>query len=209
MYQEIRRRKRMKLTPSQFAKQLPKWYEIYIRFNSDYFPLEKRLTQKANALGYLEMDDLVKITKVLGNPYNIAGKIQRENTNDEVKEKTREAIQHLNNPARALQDMMCIKKWGRTYASKTLRCVCPHRYAALDSKLIRGIDQSYLPSTNNEAKRYEEFLKFCQQIQQEVSEPGPPFRGGEWFLADIEIALFQFVWDENNKIAQTRTRNTE
>ena len=190
----------MRLTPNQFAKQLPKWYWIWREANPHYFPLEERLTHKADALGYLDMDDLVAITKVLGNPYNIGGKIQRVNTNDEVKEKSKEAIQQLNNPASALQSMMSIKRWGRTYASKTLRCICPSKYTALDSKLIRGINQSYLPSTNNEAKRYEEFLNLCQQIRQEVSEPGPSFRGGEWFLADIEIALFQFVWDKNNKI---------
>ncbi len=190
----------MILTPNQFAKQLPKWYNIWREFNSDYFLLEERLMHKADTLGYLEMYDLVEITKVLGNPYNIGGKIQRENTNYEVKEKTKEAIQQLNNPASALQSMMSIKRWGRTYASKTLRCICPSKYAALDSKLIRGINQSYLPSTNNEARRYAEFLILCQQIRQEVSEHGPPFRGGEWFLADIEIALFQFIWDKNNKI---------
>ena len=188
----------MRLTPNQFAKQLPKWYHIWKEANPNYFPLEKQLTQKAHAMGYLEMHDLVAIAKWGGNQYNIGGKIQRENTNDEVKEKTKEAIQQLNNPASALLSMMSIKRWGRTYASKTLRCVCPSKYAALDSKVIRGINQSYLPSTNNEVKRYVEFLNFCQQLRQEVSEPGP--RKGEWFLADIEIALFQFVWDKNNKI---------
>ena len=30
----------MKLTPSQFAKQLKKWYDIYRECNSDYFLLE-------------------------------------------------------------------------------------------------------------------------------------------------------------------------
>ena len=188
----------MRLTPNQFAKQLPKWYLKWRNANPRYFPLEERLTQKANVLGYLEMDDLVEITKVLGNPYNVGGKIQKENTNDKVREKTEEAIQHLNNPAGALQSMMDVKRWGRAYASKTLRCICPRKYAALDSKLIKGISQTYLPS-KNEAKRYEEFLNLCQWISQAVSVPGPR-ENGDWFIADIEIALFQFVWDENNKI---------
>ena len=183
----------MRLTPYEFAKQLPMWYRIWKEANPSYFPLETRLTQKAHTMGYLEMQDLVAITHVLGNPYNIRGKIQKENTNDEVKEKTKEAIQQLNNPASALQSMMSIKRWGRTYASKTLRCVCPQKYGALDSKLIGGINQSYLPSTNNEAKRYEEFLNFCRQVREKVPEPGP--RKGEWFLVDIEVVLFQFIWN--------------
>ncbi len=196
----------MKLTPNEFAKQLPKWYYIWMEHNPHYLTLEKCLTHKADTLGYLEMDDLVEIIDVLGSRYNVIMKrrLIDKNSDIAVMEKTREAIQKLDNPASALQSLMGstmgIKGWGLAYASKTLRCICPSRYAALDSKLIKGINQSYLPSTNNEAKRYVEFLNLCQQIRQEVSEPPPPFRGGEWFLADIEIALFQFIWDKNNKI---------
>lgn len=183
----------MKLTPDQFAQELPKWYWIWRNANPGYFPVEERLTKKAEAVGFLEMADLVKITCVLGNPFNIRGKIQRANTEDEVKEKTRKAIEHFNEPALALESMMSIHRWGRTYASKTLRCICPRNYAALDSKLIESISQRYLRS-RNEVKQYEEFLDLCQQIREKVSEPGPR-ESGAWFLADVEVALFQFVWD--------------
>jgi len=63
-------------------------------------------------LGYLEIDDLVAITSVLGNPFNIANRVRKANTEDEIKDKTREAIQHLNNPAAALTYMMNIGQWG-------------------------------------------------------------------------------------------------
>ena len=189
----------MILTPNQFAKQLPKWYDIWSEHNSDYFPLEHRLTQKALRVGYLEKADLVEITRVLGNPHNIRGRVRDGNSDASVIEKTKETIKNLANPATALMSMRSIYGLGLAYATKTLRCICPQNYVALDSKLHQGINRDYFPSSN-EAKRYEEFLNFCQRIRQEVSEPGPPFRGGEWFLADIEIALFQFVWYRNNKI---------
>ena len=99
----------MRLTPNQFAKQLPKWYHIWKEANPTYFPLEERLTQKAYTMGYLEMQDLVAIAKWGGNQYNRAGKLQRENTDEQVITKTEEAIQNLDNPASALQSMMSLK----------------------------------------------------------------------------------------------------
>ncbi len=183
----------MNLTHEQFTKELPKWYHKWRRDNTNYFPVERRLTKKAYTLGYLEIGDLVDITRVLGNPFNIANRVRKANTEDEIKENTGEAIQHLSNPARALTDMKSIRQWGRTYASKTLRCICPSDYGALDSKLIHGINSNYL-SSRDEVERYCQFLDFCQQIWQMVSVPGPR-ENGAWFLADIEIALFQFVWD--------------
>ena len=162
----------MNLMPEQFAKELGKWYQKWRKHNLAYFPLEERLTKKAHNLGYLEITDLVDITCVLGNPFNIANRVRKANTKDEVKKKTREAIQHLSNPAAALTYMMSISRWGRTYASKTLRCICPSNYVALDSKLIQGINPSYLPS-RNEVERYCQFLDFCQEIQQGILELGP------------------------------------
>ena len=185
----------MNLTPEQFAKELAKWYQKWRKANPAYFPLEERLTNKAGTLGYLQITDLVEITRILGNPFNIANRVRKANTEDEITDKTREAIRHLSNPATALTHMMSIRRWGRTYASKTLRCICPSNYVALDSKLIQGINPSYLPS-KNEVERYCQFLDLCRQIRRMVSVPGAR-ENGAWFLADIEIALFQFVWDKN------------
>lgn len=88
---------------------------------------------------------------------------------------------------------MSLKQWGRTYASKTLRCVFPQDFGGLDGKLIHGISHKYLRSAS-EVKRYDEFLTLCRQIRSKVSEPGPRANGA-WFLADVEMALFQFIWD--------------
>ena len=185
----------MNFTLEQFAKELPKWYQKWRRANPNYFPVEERLTKKAHTLGYLEIDDLVAITYVLGNPHNIKGRVKKANTEDEIREKTREAIRYLDNPASALENMRSIRQWGLTFASKTLRCICPRNYGALDSKLHEGIDRRYFPS-RNEVERYCQFLDLCREIQQMVSVPRPR-ENGAWFLADIEIALFQFVWGKN------------
>ena len=183
----------MELTPEQFAGEVDKWYWKWRNANSGYFSVEQQLTQKATNKGFLEMADLVAITHVLGNPHNIRGRVQRENTNEQIKQKTQAAINNLHQPSKALANLRGIRWWGGTYRTKTLRCVCPRNYAALDSKLNKNISESYLKS-KNELRRYEEFLDLCKSIRQKVSTPGPRLNK-EWFIADIEMALFQFVWD--------------
>jgi hypothetical protein len=143
------------------------------------------------------MADLVEITKVLGNPHNIRGRVQKANSEATVIQATKRAILNLGNPIEAYKSMCGIRQWGLAYRTKTLRCVCPRNYAALDSKLHMCIDRRYFPS-RSEAKRYDEFLGFLEHVRQKVSESGP--RNGKWFIADIEIALFQFAWDPKNRI---------
>lgn len=189
----------MELTPDEFAKQLlPKYYKEWVKNNGEkYFPVERELTDKASRLGYLDKDDLKKITMVLGNSHNRRGKMDRANSNDEVIQATKEAISNLDKPVKAFQCINRIREWGLAYCSKTLRCICPRRYGALDSKIGKCVDRHYFLSSD-EATRYAEFLDFCTQLRVKVTVPGP--RNGDWFIADIEIALFQFAWDEDNKI---------
>jgi len=191
----------VELTPDQFAKELPQWYQIWANANRNYFAVEEMLTNKASRVGHLSMADLVEITKVLGNPHNIRGRVQKANTEATVIHATKSAILNLGNPIEAYKSMCGIRQWGLAYRTKTLRCVCPRNYAALDSRLHMCIDRSYFPS-KNEAKRYYEFLNFLDYVIEKVSESGP--RNGEWFIADIEMALFQFAWDRQNRIRYVR-----
>ena len=188
----------MELTLDQFIEQVPHWYDIWAGANATYFPLEKRLTEKATSQGYLEIADLVDITYLLGNPHNIRGRMQRTNTEKYVIENTKNAIKNLDNATKALKCIRSINYWGLTYGSKTLRCMCPQKYGALDRVIINGIDPQYLPSRNN-YDRYADFIHLCGQIRGKVIQPGPR-KNGQWFIADIEIALFQFVWGVSNKV---------
>jgi hypothetical protein len=188
----------MELTLDQFIEQAPYWYDIYARANATYFPLEKRLTEKATSKGYLEIADLVNIPYVLGNPRNIRGRMQGANIENDVIENTKNAIKNLDNPTKALKYICSIKYWGLTYGSKTLRCMCPQKYGALDSVVINGIDPKYLPSRNNYDK-YADFIHLCGQIRDKVIQPGRR-ENGQWFIADIEMALFQFLCGRSNKL---------
>ena len=188
----------MELTLDQFIEQVPYWYGIWAQTNATYFGLEQRLNEKVVSKGYLEIADLVSITYVLGNPHNVRGRLQRDNTEYAVIEKTKNAIKNLDNPTKALKCICSIKRLGLTYGSKTLRCMCPQKYGALDSKIINGIDPKYLPSRNNYDK-YANFIDLCKQIRDKIVETGPR-QNKQWFIADIEVALFQFLWDNSNKL---------
>ena len=90
-------------TPEEFAQELPRWREKWARDNPRYFPLEKRLTEKAQTVGYLDKADLVDITGVLGNPHGIGARVSKLNSDTEVREKTREAIALLGAPEAAFR----------------------------------------------------------------------------------------------------------
>jgi hypothetical protein len=186
-------RTNMRLTPAQFAEQVPIWYQKWSTDNPGYYPLEQRLSGKAASQGCLDVADLVAITQVLGNPHNVGGRMARENTDTEVRKATGVALKCLDDPTAALNSVLRIRRWGRTYATKTLRCMCPRDYAALDSVLVRNISTRYL-SARDEALRYVEFLRLLRNIREMVTAPGPR-ANDSWYLADIEVALFQFVWD--------------
>lgn len=188
----------MELTSNQFASQLSGWYQKWAQVNNAYFPVEKRLSEKALEKGYLEIADLVDITRVLGNPHSIRSRVQSNNTADSVIQKTENSILNIGDPLKALQWVCSIKCWGLTYGSKTLRCICPQKYGALDSRIIDGVNRNYLPSNNNYVK-YAEFLQLCEQIRQRVTKPGPRDKE-KWYIADIEIALFQFLWNKENRL---------
>ena len=190
------------LTLTQFAAVLPQWYDIYEKKNPKYFPLEDRITKKAIVECHLDMEDVVEIVKWGGNAYGLYGLVLKRNTDSHVVARTRAAIAALNDPASALSNLLGgsggINGLGLAFASKVLRCLCPERYGVLDSKLRECINASLLPHSRQEVTTYCNFLNLCHELQQKVPLPGPRRRpGGEWFIADIEMALFEFAWQHN------------
>jgi len=188
-------------TIRQFAGQAAKQYERYTQsqYFEEYVSLEGRLSEKATSTGYLELADLADIADWGGNQRGVKQRMVRSNTDDEVRQATAESIQNLNNPEGAIRAVLGIRQWGLTYGSKVLRFVDPENYVALDQKLRAGISKTLLPTIydGNFASMvhgYLRFLDICAEIQRQLSVPGPR-EGDKWFLADIEMALFQFVWD--------------
>jgi len=191
-----------KLTIKQFINELPQHYKQYTQsqYYEKYTYLEGKLSEKARTIGYLEQDDLSEIAEWGGNQRGIKQRMIANNTKEDVIRATKNAIQQINHPAEALRELLIgIDHWGLSYASKTLRFIYPENFSALDQKLRQRIDFAILPKIydghiDSMIKGYLVFLELCRDIQSDVNIPGP--RSGKWFIADIEMSLFQFVWND-------------
>lgn len=210
---------------ASFATDLPHWYRKHCwegRYHSkrgyppdchaNAFPwmtvLENRLSLKASKGQGLDVDDLVEIAEWGGGQHGLAAQLRRHNTEEGIREATAHASAHLDNPAEALRDLReGISHWGLTYASKTLMFMRPEHHAALDARLRRGLG-SLLPriyegpapyQINSQIEGYLAFLKICRDLQHRVQSPGPR-NNGEWFLVDVETALFAFVSEDGQLV---------
>jgi len=192
----------IKMTIAQFVNVLPQWHAKYGDWQQGLRELteklEKTIPLKSNNLGYLDMNDLVDIAEWGGNQYDRKGKLQANNTNGDIRKKTREAIQYLNkdNWYSALQSLNEIHSWGLAYSTKTLRFIRPQDYPAFDSLLRSGIKVLSLKRT---AASYGQFITLCSQIRKGAPASGPR-SDHSWWLADVEMALFAFVRDGNELI---------
>ena len=133
-----------------FGEDLPSWYQKYPQ--SGYFKgslrLERRLGSKARDRGHLELDDLVEVANWGGNLYGIQVIVQRKNTFADIRARTAENIERLDDPAAALESLLKIRRWGLAHASKTLRFICPSKYGRLILKYVKLlIEGSCLEST--------------------------------------------------------------
>jgi len=186
------------LTLQQFVSQLGHWYGRYIQSPhfARYKNIEVGLRQKASDVGYLEPGDLLEIAIWGGDEerHQLGTLICRNNTYDNVKTHTGEAIQELNNPSRALKSLFRINYVGPSYGSKILRCICPEKHAAFDYH-VRKACKKMLPEMSDretEVIGYVGFLDICHRLHALVSDPAPRPEGS-WYIADIEMAMFQFA----------------
>jgi hypothetical protein len=197
-----------RLSLTQFAAELAQWFDIYAQANQEYFALEETISARTITPGFLTKNDVINIVKWGGNPHGLSGVVRRHNTDSHVETATGEAIRMLNDPRLALGRLLGkyggIHGLGLAFATKTLRCLCPQNYGALDSKLRQCIDDSLLPNIGNEIDLYLHFLAFLRELKQMASPYGPSRRPNrEWFVADIEMALFQFAWCPDHKLVRS------
>jgi len=188
-----------RLTQQEFAVQIGYWYEKYTQAPhfQRYKNIERRLTKKVSDIGYLEPRDFLEIA-IWGSDeerHRLGTRICNNNTYDEIVTHTRDAIRELDNPKRALEKLLNIRNIGPSYGSKTLRCMCPEKHAAFDLHVRRACKNMLPQMLDREAQLtgYVRFLEICQRLRELVTEIGPR-PGGMWYVADIEMAIFQFAF---------------
>ncbi len=188
------------LTLDEFCTAFPEWYKVSTR--NEYWvgwnELLARLPGKAETLGYFDVQDLCDIADWGGNQHGIKQSMQSHNTPDQIKRATSLAIKQLDDPAGAMWAIASVNHWGVAYGSKTLTFMRPSDYAILDT-WIRGALKRVIPrirdgDANSVMRGYVSYLNCCRELQCNAVAPPPvATTNGQWRIADIGQALFEFA----------------
>ena len=187
----------MQMSLTEFALVLPDWYDKFTTsnkyYNSEYARLLEQLSLKAGHCGYLELNDLRAIADWGGNQHGRKRLVSENNTDEEVRAKTAQAIRVIDNPQKAIESILGLKQWGLSYGSKTLAFVKPS-HAMLDEQMCNSLQQVLPPihDVNSSVRGYTAFLKHCTYLQGKVDARCPETED-QWRFLDIGQALFQFA----------------
>jgi len=145
-----------------------------------------------------------------GNYAGIAQRILNQNDLSIVQARFKDAWRALSttkpNVSDALIKIIEIKNLGTpSFASKHLRFLCPQICPVLDSVICEGIGTYSFNS-----KVYEQFSRDCLEIANVLNQSGivnPMKReNGKWFAADVEMAVFEYLWSGKKKMPKTHCR---
>lgn len=146
-------------------------------------------------------DFIQKVCKWGGHP-GIGGRVLKHNTLADIRSALQDAISHLSEPTSDLVAAMCavnrVKYLGSlSFASKHLRFLCPDLCPVFDSYLQAALPYSF------DGTGYSLFAADCLRLAQELTKRGAvspwPGRDGQWFAADVEAAIFQFIRSRGEK----------
>ncbi len=158
--------------------------------------------QKAKNVKHLEVKDLQSIAEWGGPERGRPERIEAENNPNSVRTATKKAIEQVHSPEKSLRELLGLKQWGLTYASKTLRFIEPLEHGALDSWIrlsLTPILWDIKDGKNNSMIRgYSKFLAVCKEIQHTANKETNPRGIGPWWIADIGDALFEFARANNS-----------
>ena len=183
----------MQKTLQEFASELLKWYVRYMEHNEyawGYIELMDRLPQKAKKCEHLDREDLMAIALWGGNQRNIKKRMADagDNTPKAVKFKTRKAYLCADD-RQAIEAITGLSEWGVSYGSKTLMFMNPLRYGTLDKQWM-----CHCLGLSHTKQGFVELLARLRKLQGLVRVPGLG-PDGEWRIADIQQALFQYAQD--------------
>ena len=135
-----------------------------------------------------------------GNYEGLAGRILRRNSLNEIRNAFIEAIERLSiipiDFSGALASINRLDGLGTpSFASKHLRFLNPKNCPVYDSILDESLPYSFDP------QGYARFAQDCSLLADELMRlnvPNPFLeRNGNWYVADVEAALFIFIKDYN------------
>ena len=122
--------------------------------------------------------------------------IKKNNLMDEIQKQIKVAFDALEGgqPAEALEELKRLKYCSDAFGSKVLAMRSPWNAPIWDN--IAQTTLSEFKISGKKVRSYEQFIAFCEHVADKLQEweVDPP-RGERWYLRDIEMALFQFGWD--------------
>ncbi len=131
-----------------------------------------------------------------GRGPNLFAQIKKNNPMDEIQRQIRVAFDELGEgqPAKALEELKRLRYCSDAFGSKVLAMRSPWNAPIWDNIAQHCLREFRIGG--KKVRSYEQFIAFCEHVADELKRlniPAP--RGERWYLRDIEMALFQFGWD--------------
>lgn len=169
----------------EFCKRVPHTAEIEV--------LARQLV--AREFPESDVGDFIKDVCRWGGYPGISGKVLTRNTSADIRSALRGATSHLLEPApdlvAAMGGVKQLKGLGLSFASKHLRFLCPELCPVFDSYLRTALPYPF------DSTGYSLFAADCRRLAQELTKRDAvnpwPERDGQWFVADVEAAIYQFI----------------
>ena len=123
-------------------------------------------------------------------------KIMNNNSVPSIRTYTNRAFSVLEEgrPAEAMELFRTLKGVNYPFGSKVLAMRSPWNAPIWDNIAQHCLSEFKIGG--KKVRSYEQFIAFCEHVADELKwlrKPAP--RGERWYLRDIEMALFQFGWD--------------
>ena len=208
-----------------FIREVPAWRAKYVGGNMCVFKVEAFLQRdwknpyldepscKENHRRVEELieklkrrDDLIQPEDDIEIVYRWGGgrgpglfrRIVNSNSTDDVRKRMRAAFSALGEecPVEALEQIKSLKGGGDSFGTKVLAMRSPRNAPIWDEIAKASLKEFKIGG--KKVKSYEQFIAFCNHVADELKRLGKPApRGERWYLRDIEMALFQFGWDND------------
>ena len=216
-----------RLTLDEFIKQIPYWRDEYLKNNMCSFKVEAFIQRDWNNLcldqplckeyqtwvydrinqvrGKEDSDRLEDDIAVVyrwggGRGPSLFRQIMNNNSPQQIQKRMEAAFAALGegHPVQALEQLESLKHCGDSFGSKVLAMRSPKNAPIWDD--IAKACLSEFKIGGKRVKSYEQFITFCEHIADELKRLGitqPRGVNGRWYLRDIEMAIFQFGWDND------------
>ena len=190
-----------------------KWDSPCLRESSckeEYLWVENRIEELKRKEDLDRLEDDIEVVYRWGGGLGpmIFAQIMKNNLPvDKVREQAKAAFSALGEgyPVEALEQLKRLKHCGDAFGSKVLAMRSPKNAPIWDN--IAQICLSEFKIGGKKVRIYEQFITFCKHIADELKRQGIPCPlgcdgsprevEGRWYLRDIEMAIFQFGWDND------------